>query len=114
MLLGLRTVAYHVDDLDKARIWFTALVGHAPYFDEPYYIGFNVGGYELGLLPDVDGVGTYWGVDDIEAEVARLVSLGATIKVPISDVGGDIMTATVIDPFGNEIGVIYNPHFKLP
>jgi predicted enzyme related to lactoylglutathione lyase len=114
MLLGLRTVAYHVDDLDKARTWFTALVGHAPYFDEPYYIGFNVGGYELGLLPDVDGVGTYWGVDDIEAEVARLVGLGAAIKVPISDVGGDIKTATVIDPFGNEIGGIENPHFKLP
>lgn len=113
MLLGLRTVAYHVNDLDKARRWFTELVGHAPYFDEPYYIGFNVGGYELGLLPDVDGVGTYWGVDDIEAEVARLVGLGATIKGPISDVGGDIKTATVIDPFGNEIGVIENPHFKL-
>ena len=114
MLLGLRTVAYHVDDLDKARTWFTALVGHAPYFDEPYYIGFNVGGYELGLLPDQDGVGTYWGVDDIESEVARLVGLGATIKVPISDVGGDIKTATLIDPFGNEIGGIYNPQFKLP
>ena len=113
MLLGLRTVAYHVNDLDKARRWFTELVGHAPYFDEPYYIGFNVGGYELGLLPDVDGMGTYWGVDDIEAEVARLVGLGATIKAPISDVGGDIKTATVIDPFGNEIGVIENPNFKL-
>ncbi|MBC7624204.1 MAG: VOC family protein [Aeromicrobium sp.] len=113
MLLGLRTVAYHVNDLDKARRWFTELVGHAPYFDEPYYVGFNVGGYELGLLPDVDGVGTYWGVDDIEAEVARLVGLGATIKGPISDVGGDIKTATVIDPFGNEIGVIENPNFKL-
>lgn len=114
MLLGLRTVAYHVDDLDKARTWFTELVGHAPYFDEPYYIGFNVGGYELGLLPDQDGVGAYWGVDDIESEVARLVGLGATIKVPISDVGGDIKTATLIDPFGNEIGVIENPNFKIP
>jgi hypothetical protein len=101
-LLGLRTAVYHIDDLDKARTWFTELVGHAPYFDEPYYIGFNVGGYELGLLPDQDGVGAYWGVDDIESEVARLVGLG------------DIKTASLIDPFGNEIGVIENPNFNIP
>ncbi len=113
MLLGLRTVIYGVADLDKAKAWYSQLVGHAPYFDQPFYVGFNVGGYELGLLPDNDGVGTYWGVDDIEAEVARALALGATAKNAIADVGDGIKTATVVDPFGNEIGFIENPHFKL-
>ena len=112
-LLGLRTVIYRATDLAKTRAWFTQLVGHAPYFDEPFYVGFNVGGYELGLLPDGEGVGSYWGVADIEAEVARMVKLGATIKDPIKDVGDGIKTATITDPFGNDIGLIENPHFKL-
>ncbi len=113
MLLGLRTVIYHVNDLVKAKAWFGDLVGHAPYFDQPFYVGFNVGGYELGLLPDGEGVGTYWGVDDIEAEVARVVALGATIQDAVKDVGDGIKVATVIDPFGNVIGLIENPHFQL-
>jgi predicted enzyme related to lactoylglutathione lyase len=114
MLLGLRTVCYSVSDLDKAKAWYTDVVGHAPYFAEPYYVGFNVGGYELGLIPDTDGVGSYWGVDDIDAEVLRILSLGATLASPAKDVGGGIKTATVVDPFGNAIGLIENPHFKLP
>lgn len=111
MLLGLRTVIYHADDLTKTKTWFTALVGHPPYFDEPFYVGFNVGGYELGLLPDGDGVGTYWGTENIATEVARVTALGATVKDPITDVGGGIKTATLLDPFGNLIGLIENPHF---
>jgi predicted enzyme related to lactoylglutathione lyase len=114
MLLGLRTVCYSVDDLDKAKAWYTDVVGHAPYFAEPYYVGFNVGGYELGLIPDTDGVGSYWGVDDVEAEVLRMVSLGAKLMNPTKDVGSGIKTATVVDPFGNAVGLIENPHFKLP
>ena len=112
-ILGLRTVIYRATDLAKTKLWFSQWLGHAPYFDEPFYVGFNVGGYELGLLPDGAGVATYWGVDDIAAEVARVVTLGAAINDAITDVGGGIKTATVIDPFGNTIGLIENPHFKL-
>ena len=114
MLLGLRTVCYSVNDIEKATAWYTEVVGYAPYFAEPFYVGFNVGGYELGLIPDRDGVGSYWGVDDIEPEVSRFVALGATVSQPVKDVGGGIKTAIVVDPFGNTIGLIENPHFALP
>ncbi len=113
MLQGLRTVIYHVADLAAAATFYTAVVGHAPYFNEPFYVGFNVGGYELGLLPDGDGVATYWGTNDIVAEHARLISLGARTKDAITDVGDGIKTATMIDPFGNVVGIIENPHFSL-
>ncbi|MCA2999415.1 MAG: hypothetical protein ING75_12510 [Rhodocyclaceae bacterium] len=71
MLLGRRTVAHYVDDLGKARRGITDLVGRAPYFDEPYYTGFDVCRYELGVLPDMVSVGTYWAVDDLERERSR-------------------------------------------
>ena len=56
MILGLRTAIYHVDDLEKAKAWYSKVAGVKPYFDEPFYVGFNVGGYELGLNPDVSPV----------------------------------------------------------
>jgi predicted enzyme related to lactoylglutathione lyase len=113
MLQGLRTVIYRVSNLAEATAFYTGVVGHAPYFSEPFYVGFNVGGYELGLLPDDDGVATYWGCDDIVAEHARLISLGAKSHGAITDVGDGIKTATVIDPFGNVVGIIENPHFSM-
>ena len=73
MFQGLRTVIYRVSDLARAKEWYAALVGFGPYFDEPFYVGFNVGGYELGLDPDAEGatsgdsVVTYWGVADARA-----------------------------------------------
>ncbi len=51
MIQGLRTVVYHVEELEQARQWYTNVLGHGPYFDQPFYVGFNVGGYELGLSP---------------------------------------------------------------
>ena len=51
MILGLRTVVYHVDDINKAKEWYAQVLGFKPYFDEPFYVGFNVNGYELGLHP---------------------------------------------------------------
>ena len=118
MFKGLRTIIYPSSDLVKATAWYTSVVGHPPYFNQPFYVGFNVGGYELGLLPPGDedaddSPTTYWGVDDAHAEVARVVALGAKIKSAVNDVGDDILVATVLDPFGNVIGLIQNPHFKI-
>ena len=118
MFQGLRTVIYHVSDLERARDWYAEALGIKPYFDEPFYVGFNVGGYELGLDPDMGGVSTgdsvvaYWGVNNAEAAFKRLLELGATKHRDVQDVGGDIRVATVTDPFGNVFGVIENPHFK--
>jgi predicted enzyme related to lactoylglutathione lyase len=121
MLQGLRTVIYHASDIEKARDWYARALGFAPYFNEPYYVGFNVGGYELGLDPDAsDNSGAaaatgvaYWGVENIESSLARLVELGATRRGEVQDVGGGIRMATVLDPFGNILGIIENPHFSL-
>lgn len=119
MLLGLRTVVYHTDDLAVAKAWYANVLGFAPYFDEPFYVGFNVSGYELGLHPDESkatrGGSTfaYWGVEDIEAAHKRLLELGAAPHEDIQDVGERIRVASVIDPFGNIFGVIENPHFRL-
>jgi len=118
MILGLRTVIYHVPDLQRAKAWYSTAFGVQPYFDEPFYVGFNIGGYELGLDPDTKGVapGTggavaYWGVPDVDAAVQHFTRAGATLKAPVQDVGGDIRVATVADPFGNLVGLIENPHF---
>lgn len=117
-ILGLRTVGYKVSDLNKAKAWYTEAFRKAPYFDEPFYVGFNIAGYELGLMPDEAVVGdntiTYWGVEDIQAEYDRFLSLGATVHEPPMNVGGEITVASVRDPWGNIIGLIFNPEFELP
>lgn len=117
-ILGLRTVGYKVGDLQKAKQWYAKAFKTEPYFDEPFYVGFNIAGYELGLQPDEavtgDNVVTYWGVEDIQTEYQRFISLGATEHETPQNVGGEIMVASVKDEWGNIIGLIYNPHFKLP
>lgn len=119
MFQGLRTVIYHVPDLAAAKAWYTEAFGVAPYFDEPFYVGFEIGGYELGLHPYGnravrvgDSVVAYWGVPDIQLAVSHMLAKGATAREPVSDVGHDIKVASVVDPFGNVIGLIQNPHFK--
>jgi predicted enzyme related to lactoylglutathione lyase len=120
MFLGLRTAAYQVGDLAKAKAWYSSVLGLQPYFDQPFYVGFNVGGYELGLVPDA-GAGpkrtpagiAYWGVEDAQLAYKRLIDLGATGQDPIQDVGDGILIGAVHDPFGNTLGVIQNPKFKV-
>ena len=91
------------------------MLGQQPYFDEPFYVGFAVGGFELGLLPDgepgVAGPQPLWGVESADAAYARLLELGATALEPVADVGGGIKVAAVTDPFGNRFGIIENPNF---
>jgi catechol 2,3-dioxygenase-like lactoylglutathione lyase family enzyme len=118
-MLGLRSAIFHVADLTAAREWYAAVLGVRPYFDEPFYVGFDVGGFELGLNPDTSkiqpGVGgaiVYWGVSDADAVLAQLLAQGAVQVEPVTDVGGGIRHAIVRDPFGNLFGVIENPHFK--
>ncbi len=119
MFKGLRSLISQVPDLNEAKAWYSQVTGVEPYFDEPFYVGFEVGGYELGLMPEQgpvtrgDSVFCYWGVDNIEAEYSRLLELGAVSAGDITDVGGDIKTAELKDPWGNSFGIIYNPHFKL-
>jgi len=118
MFLGLRTVIYHVADLARAKAWYTEMFGIAPYFDEPYYVGFSIGGFELGLDPDstaaapgAGGCVAYWGVANADAALAHALSVGAQPRSPVQEVGGGIRVATIADPFGNLIGLIENPHF---
>lgn len=121
MFQGLRTVVYNVADLARAKAWYIEVLGLQPYFDQPPYVGFNVGGYELGLLgiapdnaPETARSVTYWGVDDADVMFSRMVELGATQHEPIHDVGDEIRLGSVVDPFGNVVGIIKNPQFKLP
>lgn len=120
-ILGLRTTAYNVGDIEKAKKWYTIAFGIEPYWDEPYYVGFNIGGYELGLLPEenprtdkVDSVITYWGVEDIQKTFEHFLASGASEHEKPNSVGDPLMVASVKDPWGNIIGLIYNPVFKLP
>jgi predicted enzyme related to lactoylglutathione lyase len=120
MIQGLATVIYHVNDLDRAKHWYASAFEQQPYFDQPFYVGFNIKGYELGLNPDTSesapgpgGTVAYWRVDAIDAAFARFTAAGATTVVAPHDVGEGIKVATVADPFGNQIGLIENPHFDL-
>jgi predicted enzyme related to lactoylglutathione lyase len=115
--LGLRTVIYPAPDLAAAKAWFSQALGSGPYFDEPFYVGYNVGGYELGLDPNADlatGPVSYWGVADADAALTELLSLGARERSAVQDVGDGIRVASVVEPSGSVLGIIENPHFKLP
>ena len=116
--LGLYTAIYRVGDLERAKRWYASAFGVQPYFDQPFYVGFNVAGFELGLLPHEGtraagpgGVVAYWGVASIKESWPRLVSLGAAPVEEPKDVGEGIQVAVARDPFGNLLGVIENPHF---
>jgi predicted enzyme related to lactoylglutathione lyase len=117
--LGLRTAIYQVPDVAEAKNWYSKITGVKPYFDEPFYVGFNVGGFELGLVPqegrtnqNTGGVTAYWGVTDVRKTFDELIAAGASSFEDPHDVGGDIVVATVKDPWGNLFGIIFNPNFK--
>jgi predicted enzyme related to lactoylglutathione lyase len=118
MIGGLRTVIYYVKDLEKAKAWYTQIFQKPPYFDEPYYVGYNIEGFELGLHPDKEGenfdnnIVAYWAVKDARATYKQLIDDGSIANEEIMDVGGGILLGTVIDPAGNVFGIIENPHFK--
>ena len=117
MFLGLRTVIYPAPDLAAGKAWFTELLGIEPYFDQPFYVGYQVAGYELALDPNADpalGAITYWGVPSADAALARLHAAGATPNGEARDVGDGIRVATVRLPASDAVlGIIENPHFRL-
>ena len=116
--LGLRTTIYMVSDLQAAKKWYAKAFGFQPYFDESFYVGFDIAGFELGLLPEErpvkkgENVIAYWGVEDINKAYKSLIDIGATEIEKPNNVGGPIEVASVKDPWDNIIGIIFNPEFK--
>jgi predicted enzyme related to lactoylglutathione lyase len=112
MFKKLKTVIYHVSDIAAAKEWYTRATGIEPYFDQPFYVGFDINGCELGLDPDNTNTTPgnqsvcYWSVDDVAAGLEKLSSLGGMIVTEKNNVGGDIFVGVVADPFGNHIGLI--------
>jgi predicted enzyme related to lactoylglutathione lyase len=128
MLRGFATISYWADDVEAARNWYAELLGIEPYFvrpeeGPPAYVEFRVGDYqdELGIVdrryaPEgaasgPGGVVMHWHVDDVAATFDRLLSMGAREYQPITPREAGWITASVVDPFGNILGIVYNPHY---
>lgn len=123
MLRGLATITFWADDLQAARQWYAELLGIEPYFERPGYCEFRVGDYqnELGLIdssyepgrPAASPAGAiaYWHVDDVASALERLLSMGAVEYEPLTERGMGFVTASVVDPFQNILGVMHNPHY---
>jgi predicted enzyme related to lactoylglutathione lyase len=108
---GIKTVLHPVSDVEKAKAVYSALLGVAPQTDSSYYVGFDVAGQHIGLLPGGGPQGltapvAYWHVDDLEATLAAVTAAGATVKDPAKNVGGGRVVASVIDLDGNILGLI--------
>ena len=123
MLRGLTTISFYAADLEAAQRWYTELLGVEPYFTRPGYIEFRIGDYqhELGVIDSCyapagaatgpAGAVVYWHVDDVPATLEKLLSMGATEHDAVRDRGAGFITASVVDPFGNILGIMYNPHY---
>jgi predicted enzyme related to lactoylglutathione lyase len=108
---GIKIVLHPVSDLARAKAVYSALFGIEPQADGPYYVGYDIGGQHIGLVPGGGPGGmtspvAYWRVPDIEAKLAELTGAGATTKEPARDVGGGRLVATVTDPDGNVLGLV--------
>jgi predicted enzyme related to lactoylglutathione lyase len=108
---GIKIVLHPVSDLAKAKPVYTALLGVSPQADAPYYVGFDVAGQHIGLVPGGGPQGmtspvAYWQVADIEAKLAEVTAAGATVKEPAHDVGGGRLVASFTDPDGNVLGLM--------
>ncbi|RXZ49444.1 VOC family protein [Agromyces fucosus] len=122
MLRGFATVSYYAADLEAATAWYGDVLGIEPYFRRPGYVEYRVGDFqhELGIIDaqyrptsaDVPaGEIIYWAVDDVTATYERLLELGAARYQPPMERGPGFTTASVVDPFGNILGVMFNQHY---
>lgn len=123
ILRGFATVSFYAADHEAAKKWYSELLGIDPYFDRPGYAEFRIGDYqhELGIIdgryapgglkPQAGGAVIYWHVDDIELAREKLLAHGAKEYEPIIERGKGFVTASVVDPFGNILGIMYNEHY---
>jgi predicted enzyme related to lactoylglutathione lyase len=122
MLRGMATVTYYAEDHEAAKAWYAEFLGIEPYFTVPGYFEFRIGDYqhELGVADrkyapstqaEPGGQIVSWHVDDLEATLARLLELGAKEFEPITVRGDGFVTASVVDPFGNVLGIMTNVHY---
>ncbi len=128
MLRGMSTVTYYADDVVEARDWYAAFLGVEAYFERSTpggvlaYAEFRIGDYqaELGLVQrgfevtpsdGPSGAVLYWAVDDLTATLERLAELGAKVHDEPRVRGEGFVTASVVDPFGNVLGVMTNVHY---
>jgi len=123
-LNGIATVSFYATDHVAAKAWYTELLGMPPYFDMPGYFEFRIGDFEheLGIIDGAyapggavkpaGGAVVFWQVDDLEATLARLLELGATEYEPVTVRGEGFVTASVVDPFGNLLGIMTNVHYE--
>jgi predicted enzyme related to lactoylglutathione lyase len=127
-LRGIATISLWADDVKAAVKWYTELLGIEPYFvrpesGTPEYVEFRIGDYEheLGIIDrkyspqgasqNPGGVVVFWHVDDIDAILERLKGMGAKEYEPLTPREAGFITASVIDPFGNVLGIMHNPHY---
>jgi predicted enzyme related to lactoylglutathione lyase len=105
---GIKTVLHPVSDIAKAKTVYSALLGVAPTADASYYVGYDVAGQHIGLVPGggMTSPVAYWHVDDIEAKLAEVTAAGAIVQEAAHDVGGGRLVATVTDPDGNVLGLL--------
>lgn len=128
ILRGFATVSFYAADVKAARAWYSELLGIAPYFqrpdaENPAYIEYRIGDYqhELGIInanyqpkgaaSGAGGAVLFWHVDDIEAVLERVKAMRATEYEPLIVREAGFSTASVIDPFGNILGLMVNPHY---
>ncbi len=126
VLRGLATISFYATDHEAAKKWYSEFLGVEPYFNVPGYSEFRIGDYqhELGIIdarfaPEGAAKGpagsiAYWHVDDLQGTLDQLILSGATLYQPITDHSGgkgNFVTASVVDPFGNILGIMTNKHF---
>ena len=106
--LGIKTVLHPVTDVTAAKAVYTALLGVQPIADAPYYVGYELAGQHIGLVPNGGPVSpvAYWHVSDIEGKLAEVTAAGATVQEAAHDVGGGRLVATFTDPDGNVLGLL--------
>ena len=128
-LRGLATVNFYAADVKAAKKWYTELLNIEPYFERPdsenpAYIEFRIGDYqhELGIIDrkyaptgaaaGPGGAVVYWHVDDVASTLEKVTAMGAKEYEPLTKRGEvGFITASVVDPFGNILGIMHNPHF---
>jgi predicted enzyme related to lactoylglutathione lyase len=123
VLRGISTVSFFASDLSAATKWYSDFLGIDPYFFVTGYVEFRLGDHqqELGIVDSrysqssttdsPAGAIVYWHVDDVEKTYQGLIALGAKPHAPIKDRGNGFRTASVVDPFGNVLGIMHNPHY---